>query len=550
MVTHCRLAGLGLGILLTLGASASDTRAATPGDPLRDRLAAELLELTPDEGRPAPGRELFATVLGGDDFLHEAVGSLDLYVHVADGLDKPNKAKKVLARAVEGLTPLADALERHFPEGDDLIAGQRFPIVLVDSDTDDDEQAFDRLLALLDQCEDGDFSGFKPDLGVFTAENRTRSEVFTWEVLVCNIAHQDITEQDKKWFGHGIGYSTINMLVNRLFAKGAWGPPPPWLKDGLVDELDIAAYGEAWIAAGESVQASSSTKGWSRAGWSGFVPKGSSPPPPIMGPPPGLKTKFQKTVVSDKWMARKKSKTRHWSDLAKDLKSDVPVSFRHMAAGQSFEKRDRAYARCVMHLMLGLEDGSGGALLDGLGTECRIGKGGMRTADPLPSIFASALGGIPAVDELEALPMSDFLASIGRAELIGSIERLGGGGMLDIADHRKQAAWLYHQKLKDRDRQSLYRLIIEVENYQQLQAWEILGDSLDRAARAALSASKSYPAKARQRDLVELAFQDALVPEADRDHELPAAQAGDDLADRKRRSDRKERQDRKSRIDR
>jgi hypothetical protein len=486
--------------------------AAPPSDPLRDRLANELLEAALDDDRPEPGRDLFLFVLESGEFLHEAVGSLDVYVHKADGLSKSSKAKKVLKQAAEGLAPLSRSLQSLFPGEGGLVAGKRFPIVLVKSKLDDeDEAAFDRVLALLDVCEDGGYSGFKPDLPVWSPQHRAQDDVFTWEVLVCNLANPEIVEQDKTWYDHGLGYAVINMVVNRLFAKGSWGPPPPWLKDGLVDELDIASYGEAWIAAGESLQWASKTGGWKRAGWQGFVPQGSSPPPPVMGPPPGLKASFQKTVVSDKWLARKKSSTRHWKDLAKDLRVKVPVSFRNMAAGQTFEKRDRAFARCVLHLMLGLESGDAGLLVN-LDTESRIGKGGMRTADPLPAIFARALGGLPGVDELEALPMGEFLSRIGREKMVARIEELGGRGMLGLSDHREQAGWLYHQKMDNRSRQRLYRIIVEVENYQQLQEWEVLGDALDRAARSALGASKSFPSKPKVRTQVDEAFREALAP--------------------------------------
>ncbi len=480
---------------------------------LRDRLAQELVQETLGDQAPAPGRELFEAVLQSDHFLHEAVGPLDVYLALSDGFEKESKAKKRLAQLSEGLQPLAASLEAWFPGEQGVIAGHRFPVVLTHASLKDKQESFDRVLALLDLCEDAGYSQFKPDLPVFDATNRTQDDVFTWEVLLCNLAHEEITEQDRKWSEHGLGYAVINMLVNRLFARGAWGPPPPWLKDGLVDELDISSYGEAWIAAGESVQTTSKRSGWANRGWSGFVPEGASPPPPVLGPPPGLKTSTQRMVVSDKWLARRKSSSRHWSELAKDLSEDVPVSFRNMAAGQTFEKRDRAYARCVLYLLVGLAEDDGSIpLLSGMDEkESRVGKGGIRTADPLPVLFAQSMGGLPGIDELEALSMGDFLKRIERVDLMQSIVSLGGEGMLQIADHREQSAWLYHQKLDNRKRQTLYQLIVRVENFQQLQAWEIIGNALDRAASTALAASKSFPKKQRDRDKVENVFREALV---------------------------------------
>jgi hypothetical protein len=491
------------------------TAAAVQAGPVaseRDRLVNELLEEALPGSRPEPGRELFLAVLGSEAFLHEAVGPFDLYVYRADGLRKKRKAAKLLGKAAKGLAPAAESVARWYPDADEgVVSGRRFPVVLASSDPGDDETGFERVLALLDHCEDGDYSGFKPDVNVWTPDNRRADDVFTWEVLLCNVAQEEIAGNEKAWFDHGIGYSTLNMLVNRLFAKGAWGPVPPWLKEGLVDELDIASYGDAWVAAGESTSFSSKTAGYRRNGWSGFVPEGAAPPPPVFGPPPGLKTSFEQKVVSDKWLARKKSADRHWKDLAADLDADVPVSFRNMAAAQTYTRRDRAYSRCVLHLLLDVAPVEGAGMLAGLDTESRVGRGGMRTADPLPVLFARSMGGVAAVDDLEAMTMRAFLEKIDRLDIATAIEKLGGGGMLDIADHRDQAAWLYYQKMDDRSRQRLYRLIVKVENFQQLQEWEVLGDTLDRAARAALGTSRRYPAKERERGGVVEAFRAGLA---------------------------------------
>jgi hypothetical protein len=480
----------------------------------RDQAAAALLaEAFPDglEGQPSGGRDLFTAAMQSEAFVHEAVGPFDVYVYVADGLKKTRSARKIAEKAAKGLASLVPVMESNFGREGGLISGQRFPIVLADADLSKGETAFDHVLALLDRCEEGSFSGFKADLAVWNSPNRALPAFFTWEVQLINLGHGDITQQGKSWLEHGLGYHAINLVVNRMFARGAWGPPPPWLMNGLVDELDIQAYGEAWVAAGESNSWSSSTSGWSRSGWSGFVPKGSSPPPPVMGPPPNLSTKFSSAVSSDQWIGRKKSGTRHWTALAADLDSEAPVSLRLMAAGQSFESRDRAYSRCVLHLMLDLVPMQDRDLLSALDTESRVTRTGMRDGDPLPVVVARVLGGVPAVDEVEALTMQELLISIKRTDLIESITRLGGAGMLSIKDHRQQADWLYSQyAFDDRTRLALYLKIAEIENYQQLREWELLGDVLDRAAGAALEASSGYPKKAKSAKQIGEAFRGAL----------------------------------------
>jgi len=456
-----------LGLCLLLPAAPISAAETTPsqGGLTRNEAADEVLTAAFPDGRdeaPSGGRRLFLAALQSEAFEHEAVGPFDVYVYAADGLKKKKSARKTADKAAKGLAPLISVMESNFGRDDGLISGQRFPIVLTDADLSKGETAYDHVLALLDTCEEGDFSGFRADLPVWNDANRAKSAFFTWEVQLINLGHDEVTTQGKSWLDHGLGYHVINLIVNRMFARGAWGPPPPWLMNGLVDELDIQAYGDAWVAGGETTSWSSSTAGWRRKGWSGFVPKGSSPPPPVMGPPPNLSTTFTKKVSSDQWIGRKKSGTRHWTALSADRKSDSPASLRLMAAGQSFLPRDRAYSRCVMHLMLDLVDMQDTELLAALDTESRVTRTGMRDGDPLSVVVARVLGGVPAVDEIEALTMEELLVAIERTDLIEKIKKLGGGGMLSIEDHRKQAEWLYKRSFDDRTRLSLYLKIAEI----------------------------------------------------------------------------------------
>lgn len=483
---------------------------ATPVDAQRDKLADELLAECLPGGTALTGGDLFRAALEGEAFESGAVGPFDVHVAVTDELSKRSKARKLLDDALRGLQPAADALSLWYSGDGGVVSGRRFPIVLVESRLDDDQHGFERLLALLDRCEDQGYSGFKPDVPLFTADNRQADDVFTWEVLCCNVAHAQIANDTKKWLAHGLGFAALNLVVNRLFAKGAWGPPPPWLKEGLVDELDIEAYGEAWVAAGESTSFTTRTAGWSRKGWEGFVPEGSQPPPPVFGPPPGLSSRTQQLVSRDDWLDRRDSRTRHWKALLGDLRSDVPVSFRSMAAGQTYTPRDRAYSRCVLNLVIDVSEAEGHGLLAALDVPSKVARSGMRDGDPLAVVFARALGGVPAVDELQQVPLGEFLARIGRDDLVSKIERLGGGGMLALADHRAQADWLYGQSLDGRDRQALFLLIAEAEGYRQLQQWELLGDALDRGAVAALDASSSFPVKEKARVAAREAFREAL----------------------------------------
>jgi hypothetical protein len=494
-------------------AAADDTVAMT-----RDEALEALLERAFPDG-PAPahadGRELFAAALASEAFERAAVGPWDVYVLAADELKQAKQARKLLAAAVEGLEPAAGLVAGRFGREDGAISGRRFPLVLVGSQRDDGQTGYDEVLALLDRCEDLGYSGWKPDLPLWTDAAREARSAMTWEVLVVNTEHPDVaSSRSKEWLEHGLGYEALNHLVNRAFAVGTWGPAPPWLAQGLADELDIEAYGEAWVAAGESTSWSSQTAGWKRQGWSGFLPEGQQPPPPVYGPPPNLPSRMETMVSSDDvWLDRRDSGVRHWSVLAGDRESDVPASLASAAAAQDYKPRDRAYARCVLHLLLQLAPPEGASLLELLDRRSTVTETGMRDAEPLPVVFARALGGLPEVDALEALAMQAQLLAIGRQDLVDRIRRLGGEGMLAVADHREQARWLYRQQdVDDETRLALYTAIVEVEALQQLREWELLGHALDAAADAALTTTPSYPKQAARQAAVAEAFRAALSP--------------------------------------
>ncbi len=521
-------------VLLCLFASA---RAAA--DPARDQaadalVAAAFSDVDGAAALPAGGRELFAAVLARPLFLHGEAGPFDVYVCQSDGLKKAADARKALSKALEGLAPLAKLLEREFPGGgtDDgssdgssgaaahgLISGQRFTVVLTSARAAKKETAFDQVVALLDRCEDGGFSGYKPDLPVWSADKRSADNVCTWEVAAFNLAHQAIAEQDTDWFAHGLGYSMALMLSSRMLYRGASGPVPPWLLQGLTDELDIEAYGRAWVAAGESSSWTTVTKGWSRAGWEGFVPEGGHPPPPVTGPPPGNRTeRFESKIASDAWLERGKSSTRYWSDLVADLKSEAPVSLASMAAAQTFTPRDRAWARCVMHLLLdiGRPDAPGQpsaqpGLLRSLDRESQRARSGLLDGEPLPRTMARVLG-TKVLDAPVAQSVEDFLADIERPELAARLVEWEAEPVLEMQELAAEADWLYGQTQFDsRTRLAIFTLIAEIENYRELRQWELLGVRLDAATRAALGTSKSYPQDAKARAAAATAFRAALA---------------------------------------
>ncbi len=495
---------------------------ASPGDPARDRALGRLLAAAygPDHAlADGGGRDLFEAVLARPVFRHAAVGPFDLYVYESGPLAKGKEGREALADAAAGLAAAAAVIERRFGHGDGLVAGRRFPIVLASSagatgssGTSDAAGAdaggsYAEVVALLDRCEDDGLSGWKPANAVWTTANLGAEVTRTWEAQVFDLAHKTIASQGKAWFDHGIGYYALAHVANRLLRQGAWGNAPPWLAQGLIDELDIEAYGEAWVG-GDWWE--SSTAGWSRPGWSGFVPQGAQPPPPVTGPPADLAVTVKKT--GNRWEQREASGQRHWSDLVADRKSEAPASFAFMAQNESFFPRDRAYARCALNLVLDVAAPEQGGLLPALDRKPGTSETGMPEGDPLPAAFARALGGIAEVDALEAQGLQAMLATIGRDDIAQRIRALDASGMLDIADHRDQARWLLEQPRFDQgSRDALFQLILEAEYYQQLREWELIGRRLDAATTSALAACGHYPKAGKDREKVAEAFHAALA---------------------------------------
>lgn len=481
--------------------------AAAPAEKARDGARDALLESAFPDGQPSArdGRVLFTRVLQSERFLHEAVGPFDLYVYKADGLAKSRTAKKTLKSAAEGLASAAAVVERTFSREEGLISGRRFPIVLT-SQEGEKERAFDEVLALLDHCEDLGFSGWKPVNDVWSAKKRRAEVVRTWEVSVFNLADERIDKWGRQWFEHALGYHTIAHVTNRLLRQGAWGMAPPWLAQGLIDELDIQAHGDAWVG-GDWWQRQ--TPGWHRAGWSGFVPKGQRPPQPVTGPPANLATTVRNSGNS--WAHRKNSATRHWKDLRLDRDSEAPASFRFMAEHESFMPRDRAYARCVMHMMLEIAQRSDQGLLELLDVEPSTPPDGMPQAEPLTAVFAAALGGVPEVQALEEMSLGEMLEAIQRDDIADTIRGLGAKDMLGVVDHRTQSKWLYgRSKFDMTTRGMIFNQILEAEYYQQLHEWSLIGAALDRAANAALSVSRTFPKREKDAQKVAGAFAEAL----------------------------------------
>jgi hypothetical protein len=439
-----------------------------------------------DAGAPVPAGDaaLLGRALASEGFVHAALGPLDVYVHRSGPQERDEAARGVLDQAVEGLGPAAALLEREFARAEGVLSGRRFPLLLASG------EGFAECVALLDHC---DASGWKAHNGIWTRDALDQPVVRTWDVQVLNLGHKDAEAQGRAFLEHGVGYYTLAHLTHRLLRQGAWGTVPPWLAQGLIDELDIEAYGRSWVG-GESWEAY--TPGWHREGWSGFVPQGARPPPPVTGPPADLATTVKRT--GDSWTDRDASSTRHWSDLAADRKSAAPASFAFMAQHESFLPRDRAYARCALDLMLFVARDRGASFLELLDTVSETPGHGMPMAEPLPVLFTRALGGVPEVDRLEGLDTASLLEELGLPGLIERFRSLGGEGALALSDHREQAAWLYRQQVDGATRGRLFDLFLEVEYWQQLREWEAIGEALDRATDAALGASRAYPARERE----------------------------------------------------
>jgi hypothetical protein len=485
-------------------------------DEFRDASLRAIVEAAFPDGTPASvdveqegNRAGFLEVLSSELFIHEEVGPFDLFVLKADGLASSSVAKKLAKNAAQGLEAIVPVMERYFGGEAGLVAGRRFPIVLADSSRQSGEHGFDQLVALLDWSE-GDYSGWKASGNpVWSNDVRAGVTVRTWEVQLFNLDHAEAADQGEAFFDHGLGYYTLAHVSARVLRQGAWGLVPPWLAQGLIDELDIAAYGEAWVG-GDTWERQ--TAGWYRPGWSGFVPQGSSPPPPVTGPPADLAVTIKET--GDSWQSRTSSSVRHWNELAADGLSEAPASFEFMALNESFLPRDRAFARCALHLLLDVaHDPNQGLLTDLLDRAPSTPPSGMPDSDPITLILDRALGGVPEVAALEALSLEDMLDVIGRPEISRDITRLGGKGMLELSDHREQAEWLFHQPTEELDwdaRNELWSLILSAEYYQQLREWELLGKALDRGTRAALEASSAYPEQDSRKEVVATSFQDAV----------------------------------------
>ncbi|MFT7462364.1 MAG: hypothetical protein ACI9EF_000704 [Pseudohongiellaceae bacterium] len=475
----------------------------------------ELLDLAfPNGGAPfdasGPGSgELFLRTLDTPLFLHRTVGPFDLYVMQADGLRDEAIAQQVLEDATEGLEHLVPLMEQHFSGAAGLISGRRLPLLLAQADLAEGERSFEQLVALLDWAED-DYSGWKQGRNPIWSQDLVAGlNVRTWEVQVFNLSHEFAAGHGKVFLEHGLGYYTLAHLSARLLRQGAWGLVPPWLAQGMIDELDIAAYGESWVGQDSWKR---ETPGWFRPGWSGFVPQGSSPPPPVFGPPKDLAVTVSKT--GDSWQHRAHSGERHWDNLVLDRESEAPASFEFMALNESFLPRDRAYARCTLFLMLGVvvPDGSQNLLqlLDRVPT---TPPSGMIDSDPITAIMSRALGGVPAVDDLEALSLGDMLIEIQREDIADELAAMNAKDLLRIPDHREQAEWLYSRKtdeLSGADRQKIWNLILDAEYYQQLEEWRLLGLALDQGVGGVFVSSRRFPKRDRDRDRSADAFWKAM----------------------------------------
>ncbi len=488
--------------------------AASPGSARDEALATLLERCFPGEfdlrsgGGPPPADGIFfGEALARPAFVHAAVGPLDVYVSAAGALREAPQARAVLASAARGLAPLAALLEREFPRAEGLLSGRRFPIVLArPGEASGGVSAFDELIALLDWCET-DWTGWARDNGpVWSEEARAAPVVRTFDVLLVNLGHPESAAFGEDFLAHGLGYHALAHLVHTLLRQGSWGMVPPWVAQGLTDELDIEAWGEAWVGGDWTVTI---TDGWFREGWSGFVPKGMSPPPPVTGPPADLATTTRK--AGDSWAHRDNSRERHWSQLADDVPHAWPPSLEFMARHESFLPRDRAYARAVFHLLLRLAPPTSPGLLERLDVAPRVHESGMFAAEPITSVFSAALGGVPGVQALAEASLAEKLESLGRPELLEVVVAHGAEEVLSLADHREQGAWLYGQLAYDaRARGELFEAFLAAEQFEQLRAWELLGARLDRAAHAALAASHAYPQGDKARAKVAEAFRSAL----------------------------------------
>jgi hypothetical protein len=508
----CTLTRSALALMLVLTISIS-TSAATRGERSPGPAAADLLSRAfPGEtlDRPRDGGALFSRVLATDLFASASVGPFDVHVFVADALHDRRKASRLLDELVETLAPAADLVTRLWPEGDGLISAARLPIVIADSAPEN--PGYVSLVELLDYCERLGFSGWLPANKVDISANRGAEVVRTWDVQLFNMGHKTISERRARWVDHGVGYYTLAFVANRALRRGAWGLVPPWLATGLIDELDISAYGQAWVGQESWVR---QTPGWHRAGWSGFVPQGAAPPAALMGPPANLAVTVSKT--GDAWLDFDASETRHWSDLISDRKTEAPASFTRAAESESFLPRDRAAGRCLLHLLLEVPAG-GESFTSLLDSEVKTPRDGMPDSEPLSVLFARAMGGVSEVDRLEGLSTLDLLKELGRTDLIDLFSRVGAEPALEMTDHRSQSAWLFGQSQFDTaTRGQLFNAFLETEHEQQMAEWKALAPHLDGGLAAALKSSRRFPSRARDIAKVSDAFRSGLAedPTAD-----------------------------------
>jgi hypothetical protein len=455
--------------------------------------------------KPGEGRSLFESVLACESFRSGSVGCFDVHVLATVGGAGATDAAKLRDTVLATLAPAAQQVSRLWPAGGGgLISAVRFPVVLVSNAKD-----YLQLVKLLEDCERAGYSGWSPANTLDSPDVLAAEVARTWEVQIFDLTNSTIAARRDDWLRHGVGYYSLAFVANRALRKGAWGLVPPWLSSGLTDELDIAAFGVAYVGQESWV---SQTPGWSRSGWSGFVPEGSQPPPPIVGPPAELATTVSKT--GNPWLGFDASRTRHWSELVADLKTAAPASFARAAQTESFLPRDRAAARCLLHLMLA--DGTGSApftaLLDRASATPR---NGMPDGDPLPVIFARALGGVPEVDRLETLDTRTLLTELSRPDLIERLEQLRADDALALKDHRQQAEWLYDQSCDLATRTRIFQTFLEIEYAQQMAEWKALGPHLDSGLRCVLKSCKTFPSKPKDVAAAEQAFRAGLAERAD-----------------------------------
>jgi len=498
-----------VGMLLGMAPGQALARPGGPGGPPMPAPAVAFLERALPgglQGTPRDGRELFEQVLAGPAFVSGAAGAFEVHVLVGDAISSASEAQELLDDVQATLLPAAGVVAARWPkDGGGLISGKRLRVVVVD--TGGRRESYRQLLSLLEHCEQLGYSGWAPANMVDTAGNRSAEVARTWEVQVVDLSHATIAGRRKAWIDHGVGYYALAFVANRALRQGAWGLVPPWLANGLIDGLDIAAYGEAWVGQ-ESWRGQ--RPGWYHEGWSGFVPQGAQPPAPVTGPAADLGVTVVKT--GDPWLGFEASRTHHWKDLVADRTSEAPASFARAADTESFLPRDRAAARCLLALMLEIAPAQGASLTSLLDRPARTAGDGMPDSDPLPVLFARALGGVPEVDRLESLSSRALLAELCRADLVQRVEGLDAADLLELTDHREQSRWLYRQSRFTRDaRIAIFHAILEIEYVQHMAEWKALSPRLDGGLAAALAAGKSYPEKDADVAKVAAAFRAGLA---------------------------------------